>query len=152
MIAYLDGAGFLTSRSSIGADLSLLVVVAAAVMLTVGVMLAKSGRYEAHRWVQTAAVVLNAVPVVVWMIRSFWLYVRPGLPGNLSTTAHLVTTVHAVAGLIGLVLGLAVMFRANQLAARGESLSRYKTPMRIAYMVYILATALGIWAYVAIYG
>jgi uncharacterized membrane protein YozB (DUF420 family) len=152
MIAYLGGAGFLSSRSSIGADLSLVVIIAAFVMLTVGVVLAKTGRYEAHRWVQTVAVVLNAVPVVVWMIRSFWLYVRPGLPGNLNTTVHLVTTVHAVVGLIGVGLGLFVVFNANRLMAKGESLSRYKTPMRIAYIVYILATALGIWVYIALYG
>jgi uncharacterized membrane protein YozB (DUF420 family) len=152
MIAYLAGAGFIRPHSSIGADLSLVVMIAAAVMLTVGVVLAKSKRYEAHRWVQTAAVVLNAVPVVIWMIRSFWLYVRPGLPGNLSKSVDAITTVHAVAGLIGVAIGLFVMIRANQLMARGESLSRYKNTMRVAYIVYLLATALGIWVYFALYG
>ena len=152
MIAYLAGAGFLRPHSSIGADLSLILIIVAAIMLTVGVVLVKSKRYEAHRWVQTAAVVLNAIPVVVWMIRSFWLYVRPDLPGNLSKSVDAITTVHAVAGLIGVVIGLFVMIRANQLEAKGQSLSRYKTPMRIAYVVYLLATALGIWVYIAIYG
>lgn len=152
MIGYLDGSGFLSSHSSIGADLSLVIMVAAAILLTVGVVLAKSKRYEAHRWVQTAAVCLNAVPVVVWMIRSFWLYVRPGLPGNLSKSVDALTTVHAVAGLIGVVIGMVVMIRANQLAAKGQSLSRYKNAMRIAYAVYMLATALGIWVYITLYG
>ena len=69
MIAYLGGAGFLRPHSSIGADLSIVVMIAAFVMLTIGVVLARSRRYRAHRWVQTSAVVLNAVPVVVWMIR-----------------------------------------------------------------------------------
>jgi len=152
MIAFLDGAGFITSRSSMGADLSLLISIAAAVMLTIGVVLAKSKRYEAHRWVQTAAVVLNAVPAIVWMIRSFRLYILPDLPGNLGKSVDALTTVHAVAGLIGVIIGLFVMIRANQLAAKGQSLSRYKTPMRIAYVVYLLATALGVWVYFAIYG
>jgi len=152
MIGYLDDSGFLSSHSSIGADLSLVIMVAAAILLTVGVVLAKSKRYEAHRWVQTAAVCLNAVPVVVWMIRSFWLYVRPGLPGNLSKSVDALTTVHAVAGLIGVVIGMVVMIRANQLAAKGQSLSRYKNAMRIAYAVYMLATALGIWVYITLYG
>ena len=152
MIAFLDGAGFITSRSSMGADLSLVISIAAAVMLTIGVVLAKSKRYEAHRWVQTAAVVLNAVPAIVWMIRSFRLYILPDLPGNLGKSVDALTTVHAVAGLIGVVIGLFVMIRANQLAAKGQSLSRYKTPMRIAYVVYLLATALGVWVYFAIYG
>ena len=32
------------------------------------------------------------------MIRSYWLYVRPDLPGNLSKSVDALTTVHAVAG------------------------------------------------------
>jgi uncharacterized membrane protein YozB (DUF420 family) len=152
MVGYLDGAGFITAHASIGADLSLVITVAAAILLTVGVVLAKSKRYKAHRWVQTAAVCLNAVPVIFWMIRSFWLYVRPGLPGNLSKTVDAVTSVHALVGLIGVVIGMVIMIRANQLMARGESLSRFKTRMRIAYVVYLVATALGIWVYIALYG
>jgi len=152
MFSYLDGAGFITAKSSIGADLSLIITIAAFVMLTVGVVLAKSKRYDAHRWVQTSAVVLNAVPVIFWMIRSFRLYILPDLPGNLSKSVDATTTVHAVAGLIGVVIGLFVMIRANQLAAKGQSLSRYRNTMRIAYVVYLAATALGIWVYIAIYG
>ena len=152
MIAYLEGAGFLRPHSSIGADLSLVIIMAAFVMLTIGVVLAKSKRYEAHRWVQTSAVVLNAVPVVFWMIRSFRLFVLPGLPGNLSKSIDALTTVHAVTGLIGVVLGLFIAIRANQLAARGQSLRRYKNAMRAAYVVYLLGTALGVWVYIALYG
>jgi uncharacterized membrane protein YozB (DUF420 family) len=152
MIGYLNGAGFLRPHSSIGADLSLVIVIAAFVMLTVGVVLVKSKRYEAHRWVQTTAVVLNAVPVIFWMIRSFRLYVLPGLPGNLNKSVDAVTTVHAIVGLIGVVIGMVVIIRANQLAARGQNPGRYKNLMRIAYVVYLLATALGIWVYIAIYG
>jgi uncharacterized membrane protein YozB (DUF420 family) len=152
MFSYLDGAGFIISRSSMGADLSLVISIAAFVMLTVGVVLAKSKRYDAHRWVQTAAVVLNAVPVIFWMVRSFRLFILPDLPGNLSKSVDAITTVHAVAGLIGMVIGLFVMIRANQLEARGQSLSRYKNLMRVAYVVYLLATALGVWTYIAIYG
>ncbi|MCX6373796.1 MAG: DUF420 domain-containing protein [Actinobacteria bacterium] len=152
MIAFLDGTGFITSRSSMGADLSLLISIAAFVMLTVGVVLAKSKRYEAHRWVQTVAVVLNAVPVVIWMIRSFRLSILPDLPGNLGKSVEALTTVHAVAGLIGVVLGMFVIVRANQLEAKGQSLSRYKNLMRVASVAYLLATALGVWVYIAIYG
>ncbi len=152
MFGYLDGSGFITAKSSMGADLSVIISIAAFVMLTVGVVLAKSKRYDAHRWVQTAAVVLNAVPVIFWMIRSFRLFILPDLPGNLSESVNALTTVHAVAGLIGMVIGLFVMIRANQLEAEGQSLSRYKNLMRVAYVVYLLATALGVWVYVAIYG
>jgi uncharacterized membrane protein YozB (DUF420 family) len=152
MVAYLDGTGFLGTKGSIGADLTLIVVLVAFVMLTAGVVLARTQRLEAHRWMQTAAVILFAVPVVVWMIRSYWLHVRPDLPGNLSESVNALTTVHAVVGVVGAVLGLFVVIRANQLAARGESAGRYKNWMRASYMVYLLATVLGVWVYFAIYG
>jgi len=45
-----------------------------------------------------------------------------------------------------------VMIRANQLGAQGQDLSRYKLPMRIAYLMYMLGTALGVWLYFVIYG
>ena len=152
MVAYLDGAGFLNTNGSVGADLTLVVILVAFVMLTIGVVLARTRRYTAHRWVQTLAVILNAIPVVVWMVRSYWLYVRPDLPGNLSRSVDALTTAHAVTGLVGVVLGLFVVIRAGQLTARGESIGRYKNWMRAAYVVYLLATVLGVWVYITLYG
>jgi len=152
MVAYLSGTGFLGTHGSVGADLTLVVMLVAFALLTVGVVLAVTRRYAAHRWVQTAAVILNAIPVVVWMIRSYWLYVRPDLPGNLSKSVDALTTVHAVTGLFGVVVGLFVIIRANQLTARGESVARYKNWMRAAYVVYLIATVLGVWVYVKLYG
>jgi hypothetical protein len=75
MIAYLQGSGFLGTKAGLGADLLLLIMLAAAAMLTIGVVLARRRRHEPHRWVQTAAVCLNLVPVVAWMISS-WFVVR----------------------------------------------------------------------------
>jgi uncharacterized membrane protein YozB (DUF420 family) len=152
MVAYLNGTGFLGTNGSVGADLAIIVMLVAFVMLTIGVVLARTGRFGAHRWVQTAAVILNAIPVVAWMIRSYWLYVRPDLPGNLSKSIDALTTVHAVTGLVGVVLGLFVVIRAGQLTARGESVARYKNWMRAAYIVYLLATVLGVWVYIKLYG
>jgi uncharacterized membrane protein YozB (DUF420 family) len=152
MIAYLSGSGFLSTRGTVGADASLVIMVAAAILLTVGFVLARSGRYRAHRWVQTCAVILNAIPVVFWMIRAFWLYILPGLPGTLGMNRVALTTVHAVAGLIGVCLGMFVMIRANQLEAKGEDLSRYKRLMRVAYTVYMLVTVVGVVLYVVVYG
>jgi uncharacterized protein YacL len=144
-------SGFLTERSSLGADVSLLLSILAAAMLTTGVFLARSQRFTAHRWVQTSAVGLIAVLVAFWMIQSYVRNVAPDLPGNLADRANAVTTAHAIAGAIGLTIGLIVVVRASQLTSRGADLAPYKTPMRVAYAVIMLATALGIWAYAAIY-
>ena len=108
------------------------------------------GRARAHRALRGAPLGADrrrssSTPsrCVAWMIRSYWLYVRPDLPGNLSKSIDALTTVHAVAGLVGVVLGLFVVIRANQLTARGESVARYKGWMRAAYIVYLLGHGAG---------
>lgn len=153
MIAYaLDASGFLTGRSSLGADLSLLLSAAVIVLLTAGVVLARRRRYDAHRWLQTSGVILNAVLVIFWMAVSLWRFILPGIPGTLSNHGHTLAAAHAVVGVAGVALGVFLVVRANQLTRRGESVSRYKTAMRVAYFVYLAAFVLGVWLYVVTYG
>jgi uncharacterized membrane protein YozB (DUF420 family) len=144
-------ASFLGTKASFSADASLVVMVVAAVLLTVGWRLAVGKRYEAHRWVQTVAVCLNAVPVAFWMVRSFFKYVAPDLPGILDQGPYLLTAVHAVAGAIGVVIGVYVVIRANQFEVRGRSLAPLKTTMRVAYLLYMVGVVLGIAVYIALY-
>jgi uncharacterized membrane protein YozB (DUF420 family) len=151
LIAFLDGSGFLGTHGVLGSDLSLVIMLVAAAMLTVGWRLAVARRYGAHRWVQTAAVCLNLIPVVVWMIRYFVLYTLPQIPADLGKETYALTTIHAVAGAIGATFGVFIIIRANQLEVTGRSLSRYKTSMRIAYLLYMLATALGVAVYYVVY-
>lgn len=148
----LGASGFITSRSSLGADLSLLASVVAVVLLTAGVVLARRGRYDAHRATQTGGVILNAVPVVLWMMVSLGRYILPGLPGSLSQHGHLLALVHAVVGAAGFALGLVLIVRGNQLMARRESLRGYRTPMRVAYLLYLAGVVLGVALYVVTYG
>jgi len=151
MIAFLQGSGFIGAHGTLGSDLSLLITLVAAAMLTIGWRLAVARRYGAHRWVQTAAVCLNLVPVAVWMIRFYVLYVLPEIPAQLGKGTYALTTIHGVVGAIGVALGVFVVIRANQLEAKGQSLSRYKTSMRIAYLLYMLGTALGVAVYFVVY-
>ena len=153
MLAYaLDATGFLTGRSSLGADLSLLLSAAVIVLLTAGVVLARRRRYEAHRWLQTSGVILNAVLVAFWMAVSLVRFILPGIPGTLSKHGHTLAAVHATVGVVAAALGIFLVVRANQLTRRGESVSRYKTAMRVAYFVYLAAFVLGVWLYVVTYG
>jgi uncharacterized membrane protein YozB (DUF420 family) len=148
----LATSGFLTGRSSLGADLTLLVSVAAVVLLTAGVVLARRRRYDAHRWAQTVAVILNAVLVAVWMVQSLVRFILPGVPGSLSEKGHALAAVHAATGALGVALGVFIVVRAAQLTRRGKSVSRYKTAMRVAYLVYLAGFALGVALYVVTYG
>jgi uncharacterized membrane protein YozB (DUF420 family) len=145
-------SGFLTARSSLGADLSLVLSVAAIVLLTAGVVLARRGRYGAHRWVQTLAVCLNALLVVFWMVQSLVRFILPGLPGSLSEKGHTLAAVHAATGAVGVALGVFIVVRATQLTRRGENVGRYKSAMRAAYLVYLAGFALGVALYVVTYG
>ena len=153
MVPVATGAsGFVTARSSLGADLSLIASVLAVALLTAGVVLARRRRYQAHRWTQSGGVALNAVPVVVWMVVSLVRYILPGIPGTLSQHGHLLAAMHATVGAFGVALGLFLLVRGNQLMARDASLRRYRTPMRVAYLLYVGGVALGVALYVVTYG
>jgi uncharacterized membrane protein YozB (DUF420 family) len=145
-------SGFLTARSSLGADLSLIASAAAIALLTAGVVLARRRRYGAHRWTQTAAVLLNAIVVATWMVVSLVRFILPGIPGTLSEHGHTLAATHAATGVVGVVLGVFLVVRANQLTRRGQSVSRYKTAMRASYLVYLAAFVLGASLYVVTYG
>jgi uncharacterized membrane protein YozB (DUF420 family) len=153
VIAYaLDASGFLTHKSSVGADVTLLLSAAVIVLLTAGVVLARRRRYEAHRWVQTSAVALNAVLAAFWMAVSLARFILPGIPASLSEHGHTLAAVHAAVGVAAAALGIFLVIRANQLTRRGKSVSRYKTTMRVTYFVYLAAFVLGVWLYVMTYG
>ncbi len=82
--ALLDGPGFLGTRASLISDLALVLVTLTAVMLTIGWQLARHARYEIHRWVQTSAVALNTLVVLVVMLNAFVRNVLPGIPARLA--------------------------------------------------------------------
>ena len=145
------GTGFITARSSLGADLSLLAELVAVVLLTVGVIFAVRHDYRAHRAFQTAACASARSRLSLWMVRPSGRTSSPTCP---ATSATPVNSCHGPYShrLIGVVFGLFVMIRANQRRRRRQSLSRHMAPMRVAYVVYLLGTALGVWLYIAMYG
>ena len=151
MFAFLQGPGFLGGNGTLGADISLVVSLLAAVLFTIGWRLAARKRFEAHRWVQTGAACLNAVLVLVWMIRSFVLYILPGIPGSFGHGSYAVSTVHAVVGAFGMLLGLFVVLRGNGLVPRGLRFSNYKLFMRSSYVLYMLGTLTGVIVYYVVY-
>src|SRR5450756_2893097 len=75
----LQSAGLLGVATPLGANVSLVVMLVAAVLFTIGWRLAVRKQFDAHRWVQTVAVCLNASLVLAWMVRYFVLYIVPEL-------------------------------------------------------------------------
>lgn len=151
LIGWLNGPGFLGTRASMVSDLALIFVTLSALMLTVGWQLARRRRFAAHRWVQTSAVILNTLVVVLVMLRAFFASIAPGIPARLGESIYALTTLHALAGASAVLLGSFVVLRANGLMPRRLQFQDYKPVMRTAYVLYMLATALGVSVYLVMY-
>jgi len=146
-----NGPGFLGTTATFHSDAALILILVTALLFTIGWQLAIRKRYEVHRWVQTSAVILNTLVVLFVMISSFLTHILPGIPGKLNQGDYAVTTVHALVGLVGLVLGVFIVLRGNQLVPKALRFSNYKPFMRTAYALYMLATLLGVVVYILVY-
>ncbi len=149
--ALLTGPGFLGTRALLHSDLSLLMILVSAVLFTLGWRLAVGKKYGAHRWIQTSAAILNTFVVLVVMIASFIVYILPGIPGKLLQGTYGITTLHAFIGSLALLLGVFVVLRANELVPTRLRFKNYKLFMRTAYVLYMLATLVGVIVYVSVY-
>lgn len=143
----MSGRGFLGTNASVLADISLVLGITVAVLLTIGMLLAVMKRYNAHRWVQTTAVSLNVVQVLAIMVASFFKSAAPGIPQKLGETYYQAALIHAALGSITLIFGTFVMLRGNKLVPQALRFKNYKLFMRSAYGLYIAVTLLGIWVY-----
>lgn len=133
-------------------DSELVMLILAALLLTIGWRLAVGKHYRAHRWIQTAAATLNALIVLGSIVSSYNNYVLPGLPAKLNQAYFAVPTIHAVVGLVAFVLGVFVVLRGNGLVPKALQFSNYKAFMRTLYALYMLATAIGVVVYLVWYG
>src|SRR3989304_3514389 len=97
--------GFLGTGAPFISDISLIVMFLTAALFTLGWRLAVRRNYTAHRWVQTCAVMLNSVVVLIVMVSSFVIFILPGIPGKLGEGSYGITTFHGLVGLVSLILG-----------------------------------------------
>ena len=147
----LSGPGFLETHASFRSDATLILILITSVMFTIGWQLAVHKRYQAHRWVMTASTSLNSIVVLGTMISSFVIYILPGIPAKLTEGSYMITTVHALVGTIGLALGVFVVLRGNELVPKRLRFKKYKRFMRTSYIIYMLATLLGVVVYVIVF-
>lgn len=143
----LHRPGFLGTNANLAADLTLVVILLTAGLFSLGAWLARRRRYGQHRWVQTAAALLNAGLVLWMMILPFRDFVAPGIPARLGQPFYAISAVHGLVGASGLLLGLFVVLRANGLAPKPLRFSNYRLFMRLSYGLYMLATLLGVLVY-----
>jgi uncharacterized membrane protein YozB (DUF420 family) len=151
MNALLNGPGFLGTNAPFRIDVTLVLILVSAVLFTIGWRLAVRKRYEAHRWVQTSAVILSTIVILITMISSFVIHILPGIPGKLNQGDYALTTVHAIVGTVGMLLGVFIVLRANKLVPKALRFRNYKLYMRTSYVIYMLATFLGVIVYITVY-
>jgi uncharacterized membrane protein YozB (DUF420 family) len=143
--------GFLGTGAPLISDVTLILMLLTAAMFTIGWRLAVRRRYKAHRWVQTCGVILNTVVVLIVMVSSFVIFILPGIPAKLGEGSYGITTVHALVGLVSLILGVYVVLVGNGLFPKSLRFTNYKPVMRISYGLYMLATTLGFVVYIVVF-
>ena len=149
MTELLHQPGFLGTSANWAADMTLVASAVVVLLLTVGVLLAVRGQYRAHRLFQTSAATLNAILVLWLMVLPFRDFVAPATnPAGLPLSAIATTRIHAAVGTIALVFGLFVTLRANNLMPKFLRFNNYKAYMRVAYLLYMLASLIGLFVYI----
>ena len=147
----MNAHGFLGTNASVLSDLSLLFGLAVAVLLTIGVVMARKRKFEIHRRIQTSAVALNLLQVAVIMVGSFVRSATPGIPSRLDEPYYAIAAVHGLAGALTVIFGTFVALRANELVPGALRFHNYKLFMRTAYGAYMAVTVLGVGVYLTWY-
>ncbi|MBC8074435.1 MAG: cupredoxin domain-containing protein, partial [Chloroflexales bacterium] len=130
-------------QAPLAATVSLVLSLLVALLLTVGALLARARRYTAHRWVQTFAVALNLALVLAVMVGSFGRSVAPGIPEQLPEPFYAIAATHGIVGLVAVLFGLFVALVGHEVLPPRLRFQNYKPFMRGAYVLYMLATAMG---------
>lgn len=151
MVELLHADGFLGTAANFAADMTLILCLLVALIFTTGAWLARRRQYEIHRWVQTSGALLNVILVLWLMVLPYRDFVIRDLaaPRPRPDFFYWVTTIHAGIGLLAFVFGNFVMLRGNNLMITRLKFNNYKPYMRIAYILYMTATLLGILVYLS---
>ena len=144
-------SNLLPAQAPLAAGVSLALSLLVALLLTIGVLLARARRYTAHRWAQTAALALNLALVLAVMLGSFGRSVASGIPAQLSEPYYAIAVAHGLAGLAALLFGVYVALVGHEVLPPHLRFSNYKPFMRGAYALYLLATALGAGVFIVWY-
>ncbi len=151
MSDFLTSPGFLGTKATLRSDLTLVLIILTAVMFNIGFFFARRKQFEIHRWIQTSAVILNSLVVLISMVTSYIIHILPGIPSKLAQGDYAVTTTHAIIGAIAFFFGIFVVLQGNNLVPARLRIKNYKPYMRWAYSLYMLATFGGIIVYLIVF-
>jgi uncharacterized membrane protein YozB (DUF420 family) len=147
MTDLLHRPGFLGTNANFAADMTLLLSLAVAILFSIGFYLARKGKYDTHKWVQTAGAVTNIILVLWLMVLPYRDFIVNDQGGPREGVFYAVTILHAVIGFFAFVLGNFVVLRGHNLVPSKLRFQNYVPFMRTAYGLYITTTLLGVWVY-----
>jgi hypothetical protein len=147
MTEILHRPGFLGTNANFAADMTLVLSVAVAILFSIGFYLARKGKYDFHKWVQTSGAALNIILVLWLMILPYRDFIIRDTGGPRESIFYAVTSLHAVVGFLAFTFGNFVVLRGHNLVPKRLRFQKYKPFMRTAYGLYIATTGLGVWVY-----
>jgi plastocyanin len=157
-VSLSGGEGFLGTRAGLFADLNLIAEIVLLVGLFVGFVLVRTGNAPANRqnreaWIaahqynQTTWVLFNLVLTLFIMAMVFFGQVAPEMPDNLRDAYGLVSTLHAVLGMVTVVCGVYILLRMNKLLPKALRVAWWKNLMRGTLALYWVVGLFGLGTY-----
>jgi hypothetical protein len=147
MTDILHNPGFFGTNANFAADMTLLLSIVVAILFSIGFYLARKGKYDTHKWVQTSGAVLNIILVLWLMILPYRDFIVRDSGGPRESIFYTVTIVHALVGFVAFTFGNFVVLRGHKLVPKALRFNNYVPFMRTAYALYMTTTFLGIWVY-----
>jgi plastocyanin/uncharacterized membrane protein YozB (DUF420 family) len=145
-------SGVLGMGGTPSADINLLVQLAMAIALTIGMFLARKKRFRAHGWTQSSVLILNLVAIGSVMVPSFHRQVLPHVASAWHDAYYAVAVVHATAGTLVELLGLYVVLVAGTtLLPERLRFRNYKLWMRTTLALWWTVVILGVAVYAVWY-
>ena len=130
------------------ANLNLAVQVLMGLALLVGMFLARRKMFRAHAACQSAVVLLNLIPITLFMLPVFRRGVAPALTTRLGEPFYAVSTAHALLGTLAELLGIYIILRAGtSLVPTAFRFENYKRWMRTELVLWWIVIALGLGTY-----
>jgi uncharacterized membrane protein YozB (DUF420 family) len=140
-----DVGGFLGPGPLI-ADVNLVLEVLLVLGLTMGMRLARSGNIEAHRFNQTAWVLVNTALVAFIMVSAMASFKIPSFKA-LADPGNAITVLHGLAGTFTFLAGMWLVLQMNDIVPPQWHVKRWKALMRFTLAGYWVVAALGIVTY-----
>jgi plastocyanin len=142
----------LISNAPAAANLNLAAQLLMGSALVVGMFLARRKFFRAHAVCQSLVVLINLIPIAIYMLPVFGRGVLLTLPGTLCDRFYLVSTIHAALGLVAEVFGLYIILSAGtKFLPQALRLENYKRWMRAELALWWLVIAFGAGVYLVWY-